>query len=212
MKVMIVDDESTMLLAMKRMLSNVPDVELVGSFRHAAEALECVREKDVDLAILDVMIAEDDGIELARSLRSIDPKLDIVFTTSHTEFALPAYEVYPIDYMVKPISRLRLAQTITRAIQKRSVSPDVPAEESLEDEAVVGEKSIAPPLDAPLTPREKEVLQGIAAGWSNEEIAERLQISLSTVKVHARHVFAKLEVHNRVSAVTRAQQLFLLDT
>ncbi|WP_135554539.1 response regulator transcription factor [Paenibacillus cymbidii] len=200
MKVLIVDDEPAMLLALKRMLSGIDGVELVGSFRSAAETLDFVRRGNVDLAILDIMIAADDGLALARSLRSIRAELDIVFTTSHAEFALPAYDVYPLDYIVKPISAVRLAQSIARAVNRRS-SSSAPEQPAANEEA----------LSTPLTSREKDVLRGIAAGWSNEEIAEQLQISLSTVKVHTRHVFAKLEVHNRVSAVTRAQRLSLLD-
>ncbi|MCQ6563453.1 response regulator [Paenibacillus mendelii] len=122
MKVLIVDDEPGMLLAMKRLLSNMEGVELVGSFQNAAEVLDFVRDRSVDLAFLDIMIAADDGLELARSLRSVRADLDIVFTTSHSEFAMNAYDVYPLDYMVKPISRKRLAQTITRAASRRSAS------------------------------------------------------------------------------------------
>jgi two-component SAPR family response regulator len=98
-------------------------VELVGSCRNAAEALAVTRDTDVELAFLDIKIAADDGLELARSLRLIRPELDIVFTTSHADYALQAYDVYPLDYMVKPISRMRLAQTIARAAgSKHSLS------------------------------------------------------------------------------------------
>jgi len=69
----------------------------------------------VDLAFLDIQIAMDDGLELAHSLRLVYPDLDIVFTTSHAEYAIEAYDVYPLDYMIKPVSRTRLAQTIARA-------------------------------------------------------------------------------------------------
>ncbi|GGD97753.1 response regulator [Paenibacillus nasutitermitis] len=130
MKVLLVDDEPAMLLAMKRMLSTMEDVELVGSFRNAAEVLAFVRNNDVDLAFLDIQIAADNGLELARSLRLIRPKLGIVFTTSHTEYALHAYDVYPLDYIVKPVSRTRLAQTIARAAGRSGASSDDAGERS----------------------------------------------------------------------------------
>lgn len=125
MKVLIVDDEPAMLLAMKRLLSNMQDVELVGSFQNAVDALDFVSDRDVDLAFLDIQIAADNGLELARSLLSVCADLDIVFTTSYAEYAIHAYDVYPLDYMVKPISRMRLAQTITKAASRRrsSTSP-----------------------------------------------------------------------------------------
>lgn len=122
MRIIIVDDEPAMLLAMKRLLSNMEGVELAGSFQNAAEALDFVRDRDVDLAFLDIQIAADDGLELARSLRLIRDDLDIVFTTSHADYAIHAYDVYPLDYMIKPISRQRLAQTIARAAGRRSAA------------------------------------------------------------------------------------------
>jgi two-component SAPR family response regulator len=122
MKVLLVDDEPVMLLAMKRMLATMEDVEVVGSFQNAADALDYVRNKEVDLAFVDIMIDKDNGLDLARSLRLVRADLDIVFTTSHSEFALQSFDVYPLDYMVKPVSKIRLAQTIARAISKRSGS------------------------------------------------------------------------------------------
>ncbi|MFC5702717.1 response regulator [Cohnella faecalis] len=124
MRVLIVDDEPAMLLAMKRLLASMDGVELVGSFRSAQEAADFVRDGDVDLAFLDIQIGADDGLELARSLRSVRADLDIVFTTSHAEYAMDAYDVYPLDYMVKPISRKRLSQTIARAAARRSAASD----------------------------------------------------------------------------------------
>jgi DNA-binding NarL/FixJ family response regulator len=210
-KVLIVDDESAMLLVLKRMLSRIEGVELVGSFQSAAEALDFARGTYVDLAILDIMIAADDGIQLARSLREIHSELDILFTTSSTEFALHAYDVYPLDYMVKPISSTRLARTIARAANRRISSDDRSGEPLLVQAPLTSISEGGPAQITLLTSREKEVLRSIAAGWSNEEIAEQLQISLSTVKVHVRNVYDKLEVRNRVSAVARAQQLLLLE-
>lgn len=122
MKVLVVDDEPAMLLAMKRMLTKLEGVELAGVFRNAAEAMDFIRDNNVELAFLDIKIGEDNGIELARGLRSSCADADIVFTTSHAEFAMPAYEVYPLDYMVKPISAKRLEQTIARAANRRGAS------------------------------------------------------------------------------------------
>lgn len=122
MRVLVVDDEPVMLLAMKRLLSKIEGIELVRSFDNAAEALDFIRNNEVELAFLDIQIGEDNGLELAQSLRSASAGTDIVFTTSHTEYAMPAYDVYPLDYMVKPISSRRLEQTIARAMSKSGSS------------------------------------------------------------------------------------------
>ena len=213
MKVMIVDDEPAMLLVLKRMLAKIDGVELVACHQSVEQALSFVQTNEVDLAILDIMIASDNGLQLARSLRAVNRNLHIVFTTSSTEYALDAYDVYPLDYIVKPISSVRLAQTIARAESSRGASIAVDHDDMLvaEEQAESSETETEAEQIIVLTTREKEVLQGIAAGQSNEEIAQLLEISLSTVKVHTRNVFHKLDVRNRVSAVVRAQQLSLLD-
>lgn len=125
MKVLIVDDEPMMLLVMKRMLANVEGVELVGSFQQAEEAFAYLCNHNVDLVFLDIQIGSDDGIDFARKLRLNEFELDIVFTTSHADYAIEAYDVYPLDYMVKPISKKRMAQTIKRAASKRYGSVSV---------------------------------------------------------------------------------------
>lgn len=122
MRVLIVDDEPAMRLAMKRLLSKMEGVALTGCFESAEGVLDLVLEGKVDLAFLDIRIAADDGLALARNLRAARADLDIVFTTSHADYAVEAYDVYPLDYMVKPISRTRLEQTIARAAGKRHAS------------------------------------------------------------------------------------------
>ena len=122
MKVLLVDDEPAMLLAMRMLLAKIEGVTLVGCFHSAVEALAFIDGAEVDIAFLDIQLTEHNGLELARHMRAKDPGLDIVFTTSHTEFSMQAYDVYPLDYMVKPINRKRLAQTIAMAATKRSTA------------------------------------------------------------------------------------------
>ncbi len=138
MKVLVVDDEPAMLLAMKRLLSDIEGVELVGCFRNAETTLAFVRENDVHLAFLDIQIAAEDGLQLARGLQALRADLDIVFTTSHTEYAIHAYDVYPLDYMVKPIARTRLARTIAKAAGRRSSLPPADGDPVLDRLTVQG--------------------------------------------------------------------------
>lgn len=122
MKVLIVDDEPTMLLTMERLLATIEGIEIVGRFQRAEEAYQFLCHEEVDLAFLDIEIADDNGIELARDLRMNAIEVDIVFTTSHTSYAIEAFDIYALDYMVKPISKERLIQTLKRAQGRRSVS------------------------------------------------------------------------------------------
>lgn len=122
MKVILVDDEKSMLLIMKKMISNVPEIEIVGAFQSSAQAYKFIKENRVDIAFIDIKMPEESGIDLARRIVSEFDKIDIVFLTSHKEYALEAFDVHAVDYIVKPVSKERLEHTIKR-IKKRHVFP-----------------------------------------------------------------------------------------
>ncbi len=120
MKVILIDDNEIMLTVMKWQLRRMEGVEVVASFQNAEEAIAYFRTGgQVDLAFLEIKLAEADGLQLARDLRESNKELDIVFVTAHKEYALPAFDLYPLDYMIKPVSRLRLARTLEYARGKR---------------------------------------------------------------------------------------------
>ncbi|MFC4598801.1 response regulator [Cohnella hongkongensis] len=120
MKVLLIDDEQAMLTALSQLLSRIEGVEIVGMVRSRAEAVAFVAKHIVDLAFIDIKIAEDSGLTLALELRKMNAELDIVFVTSHKEFALDAFHAYPLDYIVKPISKKRLEETVARAARGRA--------------------------------------------------------------------------------------------
>jgi two-component SAPR family response regulator len=120
MKVLIIDDEPVMGLVIERMLMPFDDIEVVANLSDVTAAIAFVEQNEVDLAFVDIQIGDDSGLMLARTWREMNAKLDIVFVTSHRGFALDAYEIYPLDYIVKPVSRQRLIQTLDMAREKRS--------------------------------------------------------------------------------------------
>lgn len=120
MRVLLIDDEQAMLTALSQLLSRIEGVVIVGMVRNSAEAVAIIAEHEVDLAFIDIKIAEDSGLALALQLRRMNANLDIVFVTSHKEFALDAFDVYPLDYIVKPITGKRLEETVARAVRGRA--------------------------------------------------------------------------------------------
>lgn len=121
MKVILIDDDRVMLTIMKRQLGRMEDVEVVACFQSAEEAIAYFRAGgNVELAFIDIQIADANGLQLARALRECNSDFDIVFVTSHKEYALSAFDVYPLDYMVKPVSKQRLAETLERARKKET--------------------------------------------------------------------------------------------
>ncbi|QGQ99722.1 response regulator [Paenibacillus psychroresistens] len=119
MKVIIIDDEKAMHLIMKRMLSKMVEVEIVGSFQETAAAFSYLITHEVDLIFVDISMPRENGFEFATRVRESGRELKLVFVTSHKEYALSAFEVYAYDYIVKPVESERLQQTVQRAISDK---------------------------------------------------------------------------------------------
>ncbi|MBO9609961.1 MAG: response regulator [Paenibacillaceae bacterium] len=124
MKVLLIEDEQAMLTALSQLLSRIEGVAIVGMAGSREEAVAFAAQHVVDLAFVDIKIAEDNGLTLALELRKMNADLDIVFVTSHKEYALDAFDAYPLDYIVKPVSRKRLEETVARAVKRRGEKPD----------------------------------------------------------------------------------------
>ncbi|OPH53465.1 hypothetical protein BC351_06265 [Paenibacillus ferrarius] len=128
MKVICIDDEKAMHLIMKRMLSKVKEVELVGSFMDTAAAYSYLMNHDVDLIFVDISMPKENGLEFAERLRESGNEVKIVFITSHKEYALFAFDVHAFDYIVKPVVQERLRKTMERAMAKKQPAPLVRTE------------------------------------------------------------------------------------
>lgn len=110
MRVLVVDDEAPARRRLVRMLERLGGIEVVGEAADGEQALALARERAPDLLLLDIDMPEMDGLELAE-VPGLPP---VVFTTAHAEHALRAFEVAAVDYLLKPISRERLAEAIER--------------------------------------------------------------------------------------------------
>lgn len=119
MKVIVVDDEKAMLLVMKKMLSKIPEIGIAGLFQNSVEAFNYIRNNKVDIAFIDINMPEESGLELAKRMLSVSTSLDVVFSTSHREYAVDAFELFAFDYIVKPVSQARLERTVKKALEKK---------------------------------------------------------------------------------------------
>ncbi|WP_336789229.1 response regulator [Paenibacillus sp. MMO-177] len=130
MKVVLVDDEPVMHLIMRKMLEKYSELSIVGSFSNAKEALEFLdANEDVDLAFLDISMPDGTGLAIASQLGDKGSKTQVVFVTSHKDYALEAFELSVLDYLVKPVTQERLERTVSRALSgRKSVQPVPPSE------------------------------------------------------------------------------------
>lgn len=119
-RVILVDDEKSMLLIMKKMISKIPDIELVGTFQSAGEAYKFIEVNMAEIAFVDINMPGESGLDFARRLAADAINTAVVFITAHKEYALDAFDVNAYDYIVKPISQVRLEMSIQRTIKRNS--------------------------------------------------------------------------------------------
>ena len=116
-KVLIVDDEPLALKVIESHFSKVPNLELVDSCQNAVEALQVLLNGSIDLVFLDVEMPEISGVELLKSMKQ-GPA--VIFTTAYRDFALDAFELDAIDYLLKPINSRELINAVEKATNERS--------------------------------------------------------------------------------------------
>ena len=113
LRVLIVDDEAPARRRLRRLLGEIPDVEVMGEAAGGLEAIETVRQKSPDVMLLDVQMPELDGLGVAQALAD-ERRPAIVFVTAYDEYAVRAFEVNAIDYLLKPVGGPRLRQALQR--------------------------------------------------------------------------------------------------
>ncbi len=200
-RVMLVDDHAVVRSGPGAFLSVMPDLELVGEAENGNEAVVRCGLLKPDVILMDLIMPEMDGVAATRLIHEKFPCVRVIALTSFQEDALVqgALEAGATGYLMKNVSARELATAIRSAYRGRmTLSPEAA-------EALVHARAHAQEVEC-LTEREREVLRLMVDGLSNAEIAERLVVSLSTVKFHIGNILMKLGVENRVAAVTLAMQ------
>ncbi|MGY6553198.1 MAG: LytR/AlgR family response regulator transcription factor [Wenzhouxiangella sp.] len=141
--VLIVDDEAPAVRRLQRLLAEQALAHCVGTARNGQEALQLCRDCHPQLVLLDVEMPGLDGVSLARKLRELEPPPAIVFVTAFEHYAVDAFNIEAVDYLVKPVRAERLAQALQRVDRLKLRGPRRPVALA----ARLGEKLIAIPLD-----------------------------------------------------------------
>ncbi|MDB5052854.1 MAG: ypdB 2 [Bacilli bacterium] len=205
LRAIIVDDEELSVNRLKRILSEYGEIEICHSFLNPLEAYEFVKANPIHIAFLDISMPEIDGMRLSSLMLDLDASIDVVFVTAYDDYAVQAFDMSALDYLMKPVTSQRMSKTLDKIIRRhRSVAIEPTMKvlpKTLEEELF--RKEI-------LTEQEKKVLRLIADGLSNKEIVPRLNITGETVKFHIKNMYRKLGVNNRVRALQRARELRIL--
>jgi DNA-binding NarL/FixJ family response regulator len=200
-RVMCVDDHPLVRKGIAFILANEPDLQLVGEAANGDEAVRLFRELRPDVTLMDLRMAETDGVVATSTIRAEFPDARIIALTSYDgdQDIYRALDAGVRGYLLKETVHTDVVRAI-RAVQsgKRLVPPEV-AERLSEHYPRIA-----------LTPRETEVLTLVAGGLGNREVADRLGRSSGTIKIHIENILDKLGAADRTQAVTIAIQRGIL--
>jgi DNA-binding NarL/FixJ family response regulator len=204
-KILICDDQEIVCEGLQRILEAEPDFLVVGIVHDGQEALEAAEKLLPDLVLMDLKMPVMNGIQATRKLRERFPKIQILVLTTYAddEWLFDAIRSGAAGYLLKDRPRTELIAAIKGTIAGNSYIDPAVARKVLTNVA----QSPLPPSQPPkvaLTAREAEILELLALGLSNTEIAQRLFLSEGTVRNYLSALFAKLGVSDRTQAVVAA--------
>ena len=201
-RILLVDDHAVVRSGLSKFLMVNKDLELVAEASDGAEAVQMAGLHKPDVILMDLMMPGMDGITATREIHQKYPQIKIIALTSFSEqnMVQGALQAGAYGYLQKNVTAADLGNAIRSAYAGRiTLSP-----EALQ---VLANAGAQPHIQGnELTGRERDVLKGMVAGLNNNEIAEKLFISLGTVKFHISNIFQKLGVDSRVEAVKLAIQ------
>jgi DNA-binding NarL/FixJ family response regulator len=206
-RIAIADDHPVVREGLVAMLETEPDFQVVGTASTGAEAVVLVAGMDPDVMLLDLELPELDGVGVLRRLAADGTRVKvIVFTVFDTdERIIAAVEAGAAGYLLKGAPRAELFAAVRTVAAGGSLL--APAASSAVLRRVRGEAAGGGPS---LTPREHDVLEALARGLGNKQIAAQLGVSERTVKFHVSSLFGKLGAGNRTEAVTIAARTGLV--
>lgn len=209
LRVLIVDDHPMMREAIRAAIEVDPEIEVVGEAEDGLTAVGRVRQLQPDITIMDLFLPGQDGIQAIVAILQDNPKARILVLTSSSDDQKlrEAIEAGVTGYLIKDTRREELLQAIREVGRGNPYLPP-----AVVRKLMAGLRQPHSPADPPaatlpaepLTAREKEVLQLLGQGLSNPKIAETLQISQGTVRVHVHNILGKLNLESRSQAIIYA--------
>jgi len=209
-RVLIADDHTIVRSGVNLLLSSEPDIEVVGEATDGISAVELAQQFKPDVVLMDIGMPELDGIEATRRIRERVPEANVLVLTMHRsdEYLFQMLEAGALGYVLKGAETSELINAV-RTVARGEVFlyPSMARRLVQQFLRQVG----ADPSERPrLTPREKQILNLVAEGYSNKEIAERLVVSPSTVHSHRTNLMQKLGLSTRHELVQYARRQGLI--
>lgn len=202
-RVLIVDDHTVVRDGLNALLSAEPGMEVVGAAADGVEAVKLAHELNPDVVLLDLVMPRMDGVQATIEIKRGNPEARILVLTSFAENhqVFSAIKSGAIGYLMKDTSSEDLIQAIRDTYHnKPALQPEIARKLMRDIQSQAGQESLV----GTLTEREIEILQQVALGKTNQEIADELFLSERTVRTHITNILAKLRLSNRTQAALYA--------
>jgi two-component system response regulator NreC len=212
-RLLVADDHKIFRQGIKKLLEEEPDLQVVGEAADGRDTVKKATELKPDLVLMDIAMANLNGLEATKQIKKVLPEIKVIMVTMHKneEYVLQSFQAGASGYILKEGAVEELVSAIRSIHQDKSfLSPTV--SKTLVDAYLrkMETGKTETPFDL-LTDREREVLQLIAEGYSNREVAKQLFISVKTVEAHRAHIMQKLNIHDIAKLVKYAIQKGLVD-
>ena len=206
--VLVADPEMLVRAGLRSVLESDPELEVVADVELGEHAVELVGRLRPRLAIISTSLRNPSGMEVAGRLRTLAPSTTIVLLarSDDSHSLVDGFRAGVTGFVRSDVGRLELLAALHRALAGESVIDPAAATELIM--RMAAESDLAPrSMPDPLTPREVEILQLVAQGQTNREIASRLIVAVGTIKIHVEHILNKLGATDRTQAAVRAVEL-----
>ncbi len=206
LKVLIADDHGVVRKGLRLLLEEHPELEVVGEASNGRDVIKLAAELSPQVILMDIAMPLLNGIEAAEQIRKLNSGIGIILLTMHADesYVLRALNAGVKGYLLKESAEEDLLRAIKTVSQGRPFFSPAITQTLLEDYMrVLREQSLSDSFEL-LTAREKEVLQLLAEGKTNKDVAAILDVSLSTVESHRTNLMQKLNLHNTAEIVLYA--------
>ncbi|MGH2425056.1 MAG: response regulator [bacterium] len=212
-RVLLADDHAIVREGVKMILAKEPDFEVVGEAQDGQQALELVERMKPNVVVMDISMPEMGGIEATQQVKERYAGVNVIALTMHEDesYVFKLLRAGASGYVLKRAAAQDLVQAVRAAAKGEAFLYPSVARKVVEDYLKRVEAGEERERYDGLTEREKEILTHIAEGLSNQQIAQKLYISIKTVQTHRAHILGKLGLHDRTELVRYAIRKGLIE-
>jgi len=214
-RILLVDDQALFREGLHTLLSVHEDLEVVGEASNGQEAIDAVEKLAPDVVLMDLRMPVLNGVAATRQITEFAPNSRVIVLTTFDDddYIFDGLRAGAVGYLLKDVPSAKLVEAIRAAAQGESfLQPSIAAKVVAEFSRMADPKAAVPQqnLVEPLSERELEILEVLATGASNREIANELFITEGTVKNHVTNILGKLGVRDRTQAALKAKDMGLI--